>query len=65
MTPLTPKQLQCLELVATGLPHKTIADRLGVSLQVVKDRCERVNHKLGARNSINAVYIAAKLGVLQ
>jgi len=65
MTQLTPKQRECLELIATGIPYKTVADRLGISIEVVKNRANVICRKLSARNSINAVYIATKAGILQ
>src|SRR6266852_6256279 len=34
--PLTPREIEVLELLAEGLPNKTIGERLGISDQTVK-----------------------------
>lgn len=62
--PLTPRELQVLELVADGLPNKAIARRLGVSDETVKFHLGSVFGKLGASNRTDAVRLALRRGLV-
>lgn len=62
--PLTPREIQVLELVAEGLANKTIADRLGISDQTVKFHIASITGKLGAANRTDAVRRAVRRGVI-
>lgn len=62
--PLTPRELQVLELVADGLPNKAIAAALGVSDETVKFHLASVFGKLGASNRTDAVRLALKRGLV-
>ena len=62
--PLTPRELQVLELVADGLPNKTIAMELGVSDETVKFHLGSILGKLGASNRTDAVRLAFKRGLI-
>jgi DNA-binding NarL/FixJ family response regulator len=53
-----------LELVAEGLPNKTIADRLGISDQTVKFHIASISGKLGAANRTDVVRRAARRGLI-
>jgi DNA-binding NarL/FixJ family response regulator len=62
--PLTPREVQVLELLAEGLPNKAIADRLTISDQTVKFHVSSISGKLGARNRTDAVRRAVRRGMI-
>ena len=61
---LTGRELQVLELMAEGLPNKSIAARLGISDQTVKFHVAAIAGKLGATNRTDAVRLAARGGLI-
>ena len=61
---LTRRELQVLELVAEGLPNKTIAERTGISDQTVKFHIASISGKLGAANRTDAVRRAVRRGLI-
>ena len=61
---LTPREVQVLELLAEGLPNKSIAARLGISDQTVKFHVASVAGKLGAANRTDAVRLAVRRGLI-
>jgi DNA-binding NarL/FixJ family response regulator len=62
--PLTPREIQVLELLAEGLPNKAIATRLQISDQTVKFHVSSISGKLGARNRTDAVRRAVRRGLI-
>ena len=62
--PLTPRELEVLELVAQGLSNKGIAERLGISDQTVKFHVAAIAGKLGALNRTDAVTRAVRIGLI-
>jgi DNA-binding CsgD family transcriptional regulator len=62
--PLTPREIQVLELVAEGLSNKTIAARLDISDQTVKFHVSSICGKLGAVNRTDAVRRALRRGLI-
>jgi DNA-binding NarL/FixJ family response regulator len=62
--PLTPREIDVLELVAEGLPNKLIAERLGISDQTVKFHVAAIAGKLGAANRTDAVRRAVRNGLI-
>src|SRR6266850_8094568 len=62
--PLTPREVQVLELLAEGLPNKAIAGRLGISDQTVKFHVSSISGKLGAKNRTDAVRRAVRRGLI-
>jgi ATP/maltotriose-dependent transcriptional regulator MalT len=52
---LTPRELEILELIASGLSNKEIADRVFVSENTVKTHSSRVFEKLDVRRRTQAV----------
>lgn len=61
---ITPRELETLGLIATGLSNREIADRLGVSENTVKTHCSRLFDKLGARRRTQAVQIGRASGLI-
>jgi len=61
---LTPREIQVLELLAEGLPNKSIAARLGISDQTVKFHVASIAGKLGAANRTDAVRLAVRRGLI-
>jgi DNA-binding NarL/FixJ family response regulator len=61
---LTAREIQVLDLVAQGLPNKTIAVRLGISEHTVKFHVGSILAKLGAESRTEAVTIATRRGIV-
>ncbi len=55
---ITPREMEILELIASGLSNKEIAERVHVSENTVKTHSSRVFDKLGARRRTQAVQMA-------
>ncbi len=64
LDPLTPRECEVLELLAEGLPNKTIAARLAISDQTAKFHVASICGKLGAANRTEAVRIALRRGLV-
>ena len=62
--PLTPREVQVVELLAEGLPNKAIAARLGISDQTVKFHVSSICAKLGAANRTAAVRRGVRRGLI-
>jgi DNA-binding NarL/FixJ family response regulator len=62
--PLTPREIEVLELLAEGLPNKAIAARLGISDQTVKFHVSSISGKLRAANRTDAVRKAVRRGLI-
>ena len=61
---LTPREIEVLELLAEGLPNKTIAQRLGISDQTVKFHVASLFGKLGASTRTELVRLAVRRGLI-
>ena len=61
---LTRREIEVLELLAEGLPNKTIAGRLGISDQTVKFHIGSIIGKLGAANRTDAVRRGVRRGLV-
>ncbi len=61
---LTQRELEVLQLMAAGLPNKTIALQLGISDHTAKFHVSAVLAKLGAASRTEAVTTAARRGLL-
>jgi DNA-binding NarL/FixJ family response regulator len=64
LEPLTPREIQVLELLAEGLANKAIAERLAISDQTVKFHVASIYGKLGAANRTDAVRRAVRRGLI-
>jgi DNA-binding NarL/FixJ family response regulator len=62
---LTPRELEVLELLASGLSNKEIAERLGVSFHTVKFHVNAILGKLGASSRTEVVALAVRAGLLR
>lgn len=62
--PLTPREREVLELLATGLSNRRIAGELGISEHTAKFHVNGILAKLGATTRTEAVVLAARAGVL-
>lgn len=62
--PLTPRELQVLQLVAQGLANKAIAVRLEVTEATVKFHVNSLMRKLGAQSRTDAVVRASRFGLV-
>jgi DNA-binding NarL/FixJ family response regulator len=62
--PLTDREHQVLDLLALGLPNKTIAMELGISEHTAKFHVASIMSKLAASSRTEAVAIAARRGIL-
>jgi len=62
--PLTPREIEVLELLAEGLSNKAIAAQLCISDQTVKFHVAAICGKLGAANRTDAVRRAVRRGLV-
>jgi two-component system nitrate/nitrite response regulator NarL len=62
--PLTPRELEVLQLLSQGLPNKRIAQRLGISDHTVKFHVNALLGKLGVQSRSEAIVHAVRLGLV-
>lgn len=63
-TPLTPRELEVLELVAKGWRNKEIAASLSISDQTAQGHVRSILDKLGVRDRTEAVAVALQRGLI-
>ena len=63
-SPLTPREMEILSLLAAGDSNKTIAMRLSLSVHTVKFHISSILSKLGASSRTEAVTLGLKLGIV-
>jgi len=63
-SPLTPRELEVLTMMAEGMGNRAIAQRLGISSHTVKFHIAAILDKLNARSRTEAVTVGLRLGVL-
>lgn len=56
---LSPREIECLRLAATGLTVSAVAEEIGVTHRTVEFHLGNAGRKLGAVNKIHAIAIAA------
>ena len=64
-SPLSPREVQILQHIASGSSTKEVARDLGISSHTVKTHLERIFDKLGANDRAQAVAIALRMGLVQ
>jgi len=63
--PLTPREIEVLELIAREFSNQEIADRLFISIRTVDTHRRNMLEKLGVRNTAGLVRYAIKNGLLK
>ena len=61
---ITPRELEILELIASGLSNQEIGERVHVSENTVKTHSSRVFYKLGARRRTQAVQMGKEMRLI-
>lgn len=62
LSPLTPREMEILELVVQGMSNRRIAYHLGISHQTVKNHMTAILRKLGAAGRTEAAVSALRRG---
>jgi two-component system nitrate/nitrite response regulator NarL len=61
---LTPREMECLELITAGLDTAAMARALGVSLPTVRSHVQSVLNKLGAHSRLEVAAMASRYGLV-
>jgi DNA-binding NarL/FixJ family response regulator len=64
-TTLSRREIEVLQLIATGNPNKIVADKLSVTEDTIKMHVKSILSKLGANDRTHAVTIALKRGIME
>ena len=63
--PLTPREIEVLQLIAVGKANKLVAGDLRITEETVKGHVKSILSKLGASGRTHAVTIALKRGIIE
>ena len=63
--PLTPRELEVLRAVATGMSTEEAAAHLGITVHTMRTHLKNVMIKLQARSKLEAVIVALRAGLIQ
>ena len=61
---LTPREWDCLRTLAQGYREAEVAEVTGITKSTVRYHLENVVQKLGCKNRVQALALAAQLGLL-
>ena len=61
---LTAREIDCLRLVASGLPEAAVAEKLGVSQIGVHEYLQRARMRLGAKTRAETIALVISLGLV-
>ncbi len=64
LSELTPRELEVLRLLATGMSNSELADHLVLSEATIKTHVARILAKLGLRDRVQAVVVAYETGLV-
>lgn len=64
MTPLTPRQVEIVRLLARGYSNQQIADALVIEHGTVKNHLHNIYDRLGVRRRADAVRVAGELNII-
>ena len=64
-TPLTPRELQAIRLVCSGLKMQKAATLLGIAHKTLHTYVERASRRLGAKSLCHLGVLADRAGILE
>lgn len=64
VVPLSPRELEVLQVFATGASYAECAETLGLAVGTVQNHVKHIYEKLGASSKTEAIAIATRLGIL-
>ena len=63
--PLTPREVEVVQTLATGLSTPEISAKLGITRNTLRTHVHNIMGKLGARSKLEAVLAAIRLGIVE
>ena len=65
METLTPREVEVVRTLATGLSTPEISAKLGITRNTLRTHVHNIMGKLGARSKLEAVLAAIRLGIVE